>query len=170
MKAPISRVAPIAVIVALATAAFASTATGSGNPIQRGPVDVRLASPLVFLPATSDCPAGRAHTSVTALDGQTVGSATSCIQSFAPTGPNSQVVELLLTFRLAGGVIDAAVSSAETFGDSFTTFTERWTGTVTGGSGLDAGATGTLTGGGTLTFNSDGTVAPNLEAVLDLSA
>ena len=150
----------------------ATSAIRSGTievkPIRSGTIEVKLGSPLIFLPATASCPAGRAHGRLATLDGRTVGAVESCIQSFIPTGSNSQNVDLRLTFHLAGGVIRASVMDSETFDDTFTTITESWDGTVTGGSGLYAGASGTVGGGGTLSF-ANGAITSDIVAVIELS-
>jgi hypothetical protein len=140
---------------------------GAISAIRSGTIQVELGSPLFFLPATASCPAGRAHGRLTTLDGRTVGALESCIQSFIPTGSNSQNADLRLTFHLAGGVIRASVISSETFNDTFTTFNESWDGIVTGGSGQYIGARGTVGGGGTLSF-AGATPTSDIVAVIEL--
>ena len=169
MNAHVSRGVLAVVTAVLAATMTASAAVASPKATEGTTIQLKLASPMFFLPATPSCPAGRARTRLTTIDGRTVGALESCIQSFMPTGPNSQVVDLQLTFRFSGGVIDATVVDSETFDDSFTTITESWDGTVTGGSGLYAGATGTLGGGGTLSFLPDGSIAVDIVAVIDLA-
>jgi hypothetical protein len=129
---------------------------------------VELGSPLFFFHATVSCPARRLHGGLTTPDGRSVGALESCIQSFTPTGSNSQDADLRLTFYLAGGVIRASVASAESFDDGFTTFNESWDGVVTGGTGRYASAGGTVGGGGTLSF-AGRTITSEIVAVIELS-
>src|SRR5712691_4528644 len=115
MNAHVSRRALTVVTALVAAAMTASTAVASPNATHSKTIQLKLASPVFFLPPTPSCPAGRAHTRLTTTDGRTVGAFESCILAFIPTGPNSQIVDLRVTFYFSGGVIDASVVSSETF-------------------------------------------------------
>jgi hypothetical protein len=152
--------------VTAAALAAAGVAQAAGQPIQRGPITVRIDAP-VFLGPTPACPEFRAHTRLLSETGAVAGSSMLCVSSVTFDESTATLTEVgILTLYLPGGTIVTAATLADALG-GYPVVTQTISGSVIAGTGVYLGASGTLAGGGTIFFDENGVPHPDSTLVVD---
>jgi hypothetical protein len=154
-----TRLLATGITAALATLAAAAAASASST------LTLRVTAPPHFAGAVGSCPANHVADTVTSPAGAVLGELDGCFQTFELLTDGGDVFTATYTFDLRGGRISTSVVGRET--PTPTGLQMDVTGTVTGGSGLYAGASGTIAGGGPVDFTSG--IHPDLTFVVVLS-